>query len=166
MKRILLICIAAAISLSLHAETRCEDVSLAIENTYLEQMMAAQNILESGSIRDLQIAAFLSENIKRFNPSDMMMIRGRLAGMSESQLMVLNGTEFKSPTAALLLSVFFGSWGVDRFYIGDIGAGVGKLLTGGGLGIWWLIDLFTISNKAKKNNAEDFAEVAEVTELY
>ena len=80
--------------------------------------------------------------------------------------MVLNGTEFKSPTAALLLSVFFGSWGVDRFYIGDIGAGVGKLLTGGGLGIWWLIDLFTISNKTKKNNAEDFAEVVEVTELY
>ena len=48
--------------------------------------------------------------------------------------------------------------GVDRFYIGDIGAGVGKLLTGGGLGVWWLVDLFVIQKKTKKNNSEDLNE--------
>lgn len=164
MKRILLICIAAVISSSLYAETRCEEVSLAIENTYLEEMMAAQNLLETSSIKDFQVASFLGENMKRFNSSDMMMIRGRLAEMSESQMVVLNSTEFKNPNAALLLSVFLGSWGVDRFYIGDVGAGVGKLLTAGGLGIWWLVDLFVISNKTKKNNVKDFVEIVEVTQ--
>ena len=41
----------------------------------------------------------------------------------------------------LLLSVFVGSLGVDRFYVGHIGLGIFKLLTCGGLGIWSLIDI-------------------------
>jgi len=44
----------------------------------------------------------------------------------------------------LLLSIFFGSLGVDRFYVGKIGTGVLKLITCGGCGIWWLIDLIFI----------------------
>ena len=43
---------------------------------------------------------------------------------------------------ALILSIFLGQLGIDRFYTGQIGAGIGKLLTFGGLGIWWLIDIF------------------------
>ena len=166
MKRILLVCVAAIISVALHAETRCEDFSLEIEGTYLEQMMMAQNVVSGVTVKELQIAAFLSENMKRFKSSELLAIRGRLAGMSEAQLMALNGTNFKNPTTALLLSVFFGGWGVDRFYIGDVGAGVGKLLTAGGLGIWYLIDLFVISGKTKKNNAKDFAEIELLTTQY
>ncbi|GAA2519085.1 TM2 domain-containing protein [Rarobacter incanus] len=43
-----------------------------------------------------------------------------------------------------LLSLLLGSWGIDRFYLGKIGTGVLKLITGGGLGIWALIDLIII----------------------
>ena len=43
-----------------------------------------------------------------------------------------------------LLSLFLGSLGVDRFYVGKIGTGILKLLTGGGCGIWWLIDWIMI----------------------
>jgi hypothetical protein len=50
----------------------------------------------------------------------------------------------------LLLSWFLGYVGVDRFYLGYTGLGILKLLTGGGLGIWWLIDFIKIaSNKMK-----------------
>ena len=44
----------------------------------------------------------------------------------------------------LLLSIFFGSLGVDRFYVGKIGTGVVKLITCGGAGIWWIIDVILI----------------------
>jgi len=46
---------------------------------------------------------------------------------------------------ALLLSIFLGGLGIDRFYLGYIGLGVLKLITGGGFGIWWLIDLILIA---------------------
>jgi TM2 domain-containing membrane protein YozV len=44
----------------------------------------------------------------------------------------------------LLLSFFLGAFGVDRFYVGKIGTGVLKLVTLGGCGVWWLIDLIMI----------------------
>ena len=48
---------------------------------------------------------------------------------------------------ALLLSILIGSLGVDRFYMGYVGLGILKLLTFGGFGIWWLIDLILIATK-------------------
>lgn len=50
---------------------------------------------------------------------------------------------------ALLMSIFFGSLGVDRFIMGHVGLGILKLITGGGFGVWWLIDVILIAMKYK-----------------
>ena len=57
----------------------------------------------------------------------------------------------KSYVTALLLSFFFGVFGVDRFYLGHVGVGLGKLFTFGGLGIWALIDFILIATKNVKD---------------
>lgn len=47
----------------------------------------------------------------------------------------------------MVLSFFLGGLGVDRFYLGYTGIGIGKLLTLGGCGIWALIDFILIAMK-------------------
>ncbi|CAO0803246.1 unnamed protein product [Mucor circinelloides] len=46
---------------------------------------------------------------------------------------------------ALMLSIFLGPLGVDRFYLGYIFLGILKLITAGLGGIWWTIDVVLIA---------------------
>lgn len=54
---------------------------------------------------------------------------------------------------ALLLSIFLGQLGIDRFYLGYIGLGLLKLFTLGGCGVWWLIDIILIATR-KVNDSD------------
>lgn len=85
-------------------------------------------------------------------------VRTRLENtdVSESEILTLQ-SQMKDPLLSILLSIFIGSLGVDRFYIGDVGLGIGKLLTAGGCGIWWLIDIFLIVDATKQKNLEQLS---------
>lgn len=54
----------------------------------------------------------------------------------------------------LLMSIFFGTLGVDRFILGQVWLGILKLITGGGLGLWWLIDIILIATKYPFKNIQ------------
>ena len=73
--------------------------------------------------------------------------------------MLKGGNGMKSKVVALILSIFLGELGIDRFYLGYIGTGILKLITCGGFGIWWLIDLIMISTgKLKPKDGSEYAE--------
>lgn len=54
----------------------------------------------------------------------------------------------------LVLSILFGQLGVDRFLLGQVGFGILKLITLGGCGIWWIIDIILIATKHKFSGIE------------
>ena len=53
-------------------------------------------------------------------------------------------------TTASVLSLLLGWLGIDRFYMGRIGLGIIKLITIGGIGVWWVVDMILVgSGKAR-----------------
>ncbi|MFA5014187.1 MAG: TM2 domain-containing protein [Actinomycetota bacterium] len=55
---------------------------------------------------------------------------------------------------ALVMSIVFGQLGVDRFIMGHVGLGILKLITFGGFGVWWLVDIILIATKYKFSNVK------------
>ena len=98
-----------------------------------------------------QIDQLISANVDKIAPEFIETIRERLLDADEGvgQAAFAN---MKGGTFMFLMAFFFGSYGVDRFLLGQTGLGIAKLLTCGGCGIWSIVDWFLIQNKTKEFN--------------
>ena len=101
-----------------------------------------------------KVDMFIMMNNKYFPESQIPFIRERLLAADESKTCMLHAVQYNDPMTALILSLLIGAYGIDRFYIGDTGIGVAKLLTCGGLGIWAIIDWFLIMDSTRQKNLE------------
>ena len=84
-------------------------------------------------------------------------------GMTDQHKMIFTSqynSERKDRTIALILSILLGVLGVDRFYVGDTGIGILKLLTLGICGIFAFIDWFLIMGRADQFNRNKAREIA------
>lgn len=99
-----------------------------------------------------KVDMFILTNQKYFPAEKIMYIKEKLLAMEDDKFTLISSVEMKDPTTILLVSIFLGVLGIDRFMIGDTGMGILKLLTGGVCGILAIIDWFTISKKAKDIN--------------
>ena len=99
-----------------------------------------------------KVDMFIMANGKYFAEEKISFIRTRLLELDDSRWVPISSLQFKSPIVALVLSIFLGCYSIDRFYIGHIGLGVGKLLTCGGFGLWAIIDWFLILGATRNEN--------------
>jgi len=71
----------------------------------------------------------------------------------------LKGTG-KDWLTTLLLAIFMGVFGIHRFYSGHILIGVIQLLTGGGCGIWYIVDIILlVTNNYKDADGNPLSDV-------
>lgn len=106
-----------------------------------------------------KVDMFVLTNAKYFQHNQLMYVRERLIAMDESKWVYVQTLQFKDPTISLVISILIGALAIDRFLIGDIGLGIAKLLTCGGIGIWVIVDWFLIMGRTKEKNFEMFQQI-------
>lgn len=99
-----------------------------------------------------KVDMFIMTNQKYLPPEKIVFVKQKLMAADDDKFTMASAVEFKEPTTILLVSLFLGGLGIDRFMLGETGMGVLKLLTGGVCGILTIIDWFSVSKKAKDIN--------------
>ncbi len=104
-----------------------------------------------------KVDMFLMVSAKYFEGFQLTAIREKLLRVDDTKLLQLQAANFKDPITMLIISILGGHFGIDRFLIGDVGLGVVKLLTCGGLGVWTIIDWFLIMGRTREMNMQRLA---------
>ncbi len=139
------------------------DYKVAAESTVLASKM--NNITELNSQNNATEMAIIEQKSEDSNPinknfaktfkSEKQVLKQMKKQAKKSKKSTKSG---KSQLVALILVALTGAVGIHRFYLGYIGVGIIQLLTGGGCGIWALIDLIRIITGDLKPIDGDYTE--------
>ena len=99
-----------------------------------------------------RVDMYIMTNQKYLPAEKIVFLKQKLLEADENKFSLVSAVEFKDPTTLLLVSIFLGSLGIDRFMLGDIGMGILKLLTVGLCGVLTIIDWFTIQKRVREQN--------------
>lgn len=103
-----------------------------------------------------KIDMFIGMNSENFEPQDLMAIRDKLEKIDEEKFFVIQGAEFQKPSTIFLIAILLG-W--ERFWLDDTALGLVKIFTFYGCMIWWLVDIFSAKERAKKYNFKKFVQL-------
>ena len=99
-----------------------------------------------------RVDMYIMTNQKYLPAEKIVFIKQKLLEADENKFQMVSAVEFKDSTTLLLVSIFLGGLGIDRFMLGETGMGILKLLTAGCCGILTIIDWFSVQKKAKELN--------------
>ena len=106
-----------------------------------------------------KVDMFLMSYGKYFEGFQLLAIRERLLALDDSKLINLQAANLKDPSTLLIVSIIGGHFGIDRFLLGEVGLGIAKLLTCGGLGIWTIVDWFLVMGRTRDINLRKLQQV-------
>lgn len=101
-----------------------------------------------------KVDLYLMTHQKYFPADTTPALKENLGRLKDAQFAAVTATELKDPVVLLIVSLFLGALGIDRFMLGQVGMGVLKLLTGGLFGILTLIDWFTVMGNTRRQNSQ------------
>lgn len=95
-----------------------------------------------------KVRQFLAIHGDKFPSSKRFEIESLLTNSSSDSIAIAQGLSYKDRSTTLVLAFLC----FDRFYLGQIGSGILKYITGGGFCIWWLIDLCNTKSRTQEYN--------------
>jgi hypothetical protein len=104
-----------------------------------------------------KIDMFIGMNSENFEPQDLMAIRDKLEKIDDGKFLVIQGAEFQKPSTIFLIALLLG-W--ERFWLDDVALGILKIVTCYGCFIWWIVDIFSAKERAKKYNFKKFVQLS------
>jgi len=124
------------------------------------EILGNQNVSRG---RSEKIDLFLATHGSKFFAYQIEDIKRQLSDLSDSQLDKVLVQGYKDPLMMFLISLLGGTLGIDRFLLDNVGLGVLKLITCGGMGIWVIIDWFLVQDMTREYNSKLLAKAISFT---
>lgn len=109
----------------------------------LAAMLLVFPLSVAAATRTENINTFVAQKGDWFDPTVLESVKSKLAGLSDTAFTAAINEDYRDPEQMLIWALV----GIDRFFLDDTVLGVIKVVTGGGFGIWWIIDLFSIKKR-------------------